>query len=132
MPGKRGGEGGGVDYHHSPDRIDELLLHALIAGNLNGYVHEIIQLLLQTPPTRSAPPVQAQLRLCQILKGNLRGPQGAALPPNPATAGVSTPFFSVNNGGAVKTVSAGRYSVAGGGGVAFLVDGRGGGDGDLG
>ncbi len=126
--------GGRLPQLNSPYRIDELLLHTLIAGNLNGYIHEIIQLLLQTSPTRSAPPVQAQLRLCQIFKGNLRGPQGAALPPTPApaTAGVSAPFLSVNNGGAVKAVPAGRYSVAGGGGVAFLVDGGGGGDGDLG
>ncbi len=123
MRGIEGGGGGYEDVHHSPDRIDELLLHTLIAGNLNGYVHEIIQLLLQTPPARSAPPIQAQLRLGQILKGNFRGPQGAApLPPTPAAA-VRTPFFSVNNGGAIKAVPAGRYSVAGSGGVAFLVDG---------
>ena len=109
-----------------PDWIDELLFHALVAGDLNGDVHQIVQLLLQAAAAGPFPPLRPALRLRQILKRDLRRPEGAlhTLTVSVAAAGCG----GGGDGGFAAVVAAiGGLSLA----LILLLNGGGGRDGDL-
>ena len=77
---------------------------------------------LKTGAARAPPPVQAQLRLCQVLKGDLGRPKRATAAAI-AVMTALTAAAAVDDNGVAPTI--GRVA-------AFLFDGGGGGDGDLG
>jgi hypothetical protein len=98
---------------YQPNRVDELLLHALVAGNFNGNVHEIVQLLLQA--VGAFPSLQPGLGLRQVFKRNLRGPE-FSLAAAAATAAI--PLAAIGRGDGGPAAAIGRQFS-----LAFLVDG---------